>query len=120
MSDLEVLFPKPQVVLVLGSRVLINPATLEHFDSIAKLGAAAFGLMAEPSAVKYLEFSKHRELIQQVIKDCTTLGWWRRRRLPVPVAFELVLHILRVNADFFEQALLAQASQLVGAVQSKR
>lgn len=120
MSDLEVLFPKQHEVLVLGRRVRIKPVTLEHFEELSEMGAAAFGVLADPAPLKYFEFSKNTKLVRLILATCTTLNWWQRRRLPAAVAFELVLHVLRVNADFFDQALLAQASQLVGAIQSKR
>lgn len=119
MSELKVLFPEQPVVLVLGDRVRIKPVTLEHFEEFSKMGSEVFALLAEPAALKYFEFSKNTELVKTILANCTTLSWRKRRKLPAAVALELVLHVLRVNADFFDQALLAQASLLVGALQSK-
>jgi hypothetical protein len=119
MSDLEVLFPEPHVVVVMGSRVRIKPVTLENFEKFSKMGAATFALLADPAPIKYFEFSKNTALLQGILACCTTLSWRQRRKLPAAAALELTLHVLRVNADFFDQALLAQANQLVGQVQSR-
>ncbi|CDF82650.1 hypothetical protein PKB_1285 [Pseudomonas knackmussii B13] len=115
MSDLSILFPKAEEVLLGRRRVEIRPVAFEHF---AEFGAAAKGLIELVGAGSTLEIAtyaeQHAAELGKVVVHCTNLSRWRVRRLPASVIVQLVAHVVRANADFFGQAQVATAKALRG------
>lgn len=119
MSELNILYPKPQVVMVGMRRVTINPVQLRHFE---EFGQAAGGLIAvvaagTPSAV--YAYAQSAPALRGILRNCTSLSRWRIRRLPTPVALELMIKVVEINNGFFDQALVKAASQLAGVTSRK-
>lgn len=114
MSDLNILFPKPEVVGVMGRPVVIRPVELRHFDAFGEAATGLIRLLADSSLEQIYTYAKQSGALSAILGNCTSLSAWRIRRLPAAVAIELMVHVVRVNSGFFGQALQAMARQLVG------
>lgn len=114
MSDLQILFPQPEVVRVQGRRVEIRPVKLCDFESFGQAAGELIGLLADPSGAGILSYGKRSKRLLSVIRKATSLSAWRAWRLPAPVAIELMVHVVRVNSGFFDQALVNLAEVLAG------
>lgn len=115
MSDLKILFPQPVTVAVQGRRVAVRPVELRHFEAF---GAAATGLIeviGSESAAALYSYAKQTGALCTILGACTDLSRWRIARLPMPAAIELMVVVIRVNAGFFDHALVAAATALTGA-----
>lgn len=119
MSELNILYPKPVVVMLGLRQVSIRPVQLRHFEAF---GQAAGGLIAAidaqaPSAV--YSYAKSSAALRDLLGACTNLSAWRIRRLPTAVALELMIKVVEINNGFFDQALVKAASQLAGVLSPK-
>lgn len=118
MSDLKILYPKPVTVMVGMRLVRIRPVQVRHFEAF---GAAAGGLIeviaaAHPTAI--YAYAQRTEALQGILGCCTNLSAWRIRRLPTPVALELMIKVVEINSGFFDKALVKAASRLAGVTSS--
>lgn len=116
MSELKVLFPRPVLAMVGGRPVRIMPVKLRDLEAFGQAVGAVVALLgnAEPSEI--YRFAADSGALQLVLRRCTDLSRWRLRRLPAPVAIELMLAVISVNSDFFAKALAAAANLPAGAV----
>lgn len=115
MSDHEILYPKPVAVTVEGRAVAIRPVQFRHFETFGKAAGDVLSMVANASSYEIYKYAKDSGALAEIIGHATDMSAWRRRRLPAAVAVELMLHVIKVNAGFFEQALVRAASLLAGA-----
>ncbi len=114
MSDLQILYPKPQSVLVGSKVVSIRPIEFRHFDEFGKAAGELIPLIAEGDISKIYEWSKGAGVVRSVLLNCTDLSRWRIGRLPASIAIELMLHVVALNSGFFVQALVSAENLLAG------
>lgn len=115
MSDLAILFPEPEVVMVQGRRVEIRPVRLCDFESFGKAAGGLFEMLSACSVEQISVYAqRHSGQLAKVIASSTDLSRWRAKRLPAVVTVQLLAHVVRVNADFFGQAQAAMAKALAG------
>lgn len=115
MSDLKILFPEPAIVEVQGRRVSVRPVALRDFERFAAAAAGLISLLGTESAAGLYAYARQSGALQAVLGSCTDLSRWRIVRLPMPTALELLVVVIRINAGFFDQALVRAAAALAGA-----
>lgn len=113
MTGHAILFPEGETVLVGDDRVLIRPVALAHFDTFAKLASDVLALLNHASIDQIHGFAERQTgRLQTMICNCTDMDTGRAAQLPASVAIQLFAEIIRVNADFFGQALPALVAAL--------
>lgn len=117
MSDLPIMFPKAEVVRLNGKPVFIRPIELRDFEAFGVAAGGLISLLADASPAKVYAFAKETGALRAILGKATSLSRWRIRRLPVAVAVQLMVHVVRVNSGFFDAALQAMASQVAGLTQ---
>lgn len=120
MSDLQILFPKAEVVRLGRHLVTIRPVQLQHFESFGKASGELISLMANATPAEIYAYARQTGALKAVLGACTNLSIWRIRRLPAAAAVELMFHVIKVNSAFFDQALVNAAKVLTGAPSSSR
>jgi hypothetical protein len=120
MSDLAVLYPEPEIVLLGNKRVEVRAVRLKDLEHYGKTAAAAVEIAAAPSIQGINAFmSRYSRDLRRVLYTCTSLSRWYVWRLPAMTAFQLFVQVVRVNADFFALALADLVALLAGAQSSK-
>jgi len=114
MSDLQILFPEPVLVEVQGKVVQIRPVRLCDFEAFGQASAALVSALADPSRGAVLAYAAKHKTLRAILAKSTDLSAWRIWRLPAAIAVELMVHVVRVNASFFDQALINLADVLAG------
>ena len=114
MSELDVLFPKPLEVQLAGRSVKVKPVQLKHFEGFAKASAELIEVLSEPTTQRLFAFASKRRNLLAVLRVATDLSAWRILRLPTSTAVELMVLAVRVNASFFDAALVSLAAVLDG------
>jgi hypothetical protein len=114
MSDIQILFPEPEVVRVGRRPVLIRPVKMRHFEQFGEAAIQLLAMLGKFTAEEIYAYAKKSGALRLILRHCTSLGWWSLRRLPAPVAVQLMIHVVRVNSSFFGQALVAARSALDG------
>ena len=120
MSDLHVLFPAPVTVRVGRRQVRIMPVQFPKFEEFGKAAGALVEILASDDPYRVYGYAKSSGALMTILGACTSLWAWQIRRLPAPVAIELMVHVIKVNSSFFDQALVNAEAALAGAGQSKR
>lgn len=120
MSDLNILFPKPVSVMVEGRSVLIKPVQLQDFEAFGAAAGPLLTLMADATPTELYAYAAKSGAMAVILGKCTSLSVWRRKRLPLATAVELMFHVIKVNSSFFDQALVSAAKVLAGAQLSSR
>ena len=77
--------------------------------------APAISMAASQSTLEIYQNAKKAGIIGVILGSCTSMSRWGISRLPAAVAVELMFEVIRVNKDFFEQALVSAATVLAGA-----
>lgn len=111
MSDLEILYPKPVFVRVEKRRVAIKPVPFQHFEAFGKAARELLAMLSNASPEQIYTWAQSSGAVLDVLVPCTSLRAWRIKRLPSTVVVELMLCVVRVNNDFFGQALTKVASR---------
>lgn len=114
MSELQILFPAMVVADVNGRAVGIKPVQLRHFEVFGKASAELMAALASPAPGAVLLYASKNKNLRAILGRATTLTAWQIWRLPAAVAVELMVHVVRVNASFFDQALIGLAEVLAG------
>lgn len=114
MSDLQILFPKPVLVDVAGRVVHIKPVKLRHFEAFGTASAELIKAMSDPSGGALMVYAAKHKNLRAILGVATSLNAWQIWRLPAAVAVELMVYVVRVNASFFDQALIGLAEVLAG------
>lgn len=115
MSDLQILFPQPQVLAVSGRRVIVRPVQMRHFERFGEAAGALLSMLATASPAEIYAYSSKTGALENILGVCTSLPAWRIRRLPAAVAVELMIQVIKTNSGFFDQALVSAATALGGA-----
>lgn len=115
MSDLEILFPSAVEITMAGRRVRLKPVLLRDFELFGKVAGALIAAIGSASGNELAAFSKkHGRDLRVLLRRTTSLGYFRVRRLPFPVALQLCGQVISVNSGFFADAQLALATALAG------
>lgn len=117
MSELNVLFPQPVVVGVLGRQVEIRPVRLCDFEMFGKAAGELIVALGDPSRGAVLAYASKNKNLRAILGKSTNLSAWRLWRLPAATAVELMVHVVRVNSGFFDQALVSLADVMAGLTQ---
>ncbi len=120
MTDLAVVFPEPVVGLVDGRRVVIHPVRLGHLEAFGRSVAPLLKLIGsyrDPLALATFA-EQHANDLRQALRLTTSLSRWRIWRLPAASAMQLFTLVVKVNASFFDVALVEVAKALAGAQSS--
>ena len=114
VSELEVLFPKPLEVKLAGRSVKVKPVPLKHFEGFAKASAELIEVLGAPTTQRLFAFASKRRNLLAVLRVATDMSAWRILWLPTSTAVELMVLAVRVNASFFDAALVSLAAVLDG------
>lgn len=119
MSELQILFPEPVTVEVMGRHVKILPVKLRHFERYGKSAGALVELFSSASIQQINRYAeKHSVELREILRVTTTLNRWQLWRLPATVCVQLLVEVVRVNSSFFGEALPAMVRALSGAPSS--
>lgn len=114
VSDLNILFPEREIVSVQGRRVEIRPVALRDFEVFGAAAGALISLLADPNDAAMMAYASKTANLKAIIGRATNLSVWRASRLPAVVVVELMVHVVRINSGFFDQALVSLVSALSG------
>lgn len=119
MSDLSVIFPEPMAGRVDGRRVVIHPVRLGDLEAFGKSVSPLLKLIGSRDPAALADFAElHAKDLRLALRLTTSLNRWRIRRLPAASAMQLFTLVVKVNASFFDQALVEVAKALAGAQSS--
>lgn len=106
MSELSTLFPKHETVLIGKTKVKVYPVKLKDLETYSKATAELIALLADATAIKLAVYgAKNTGSLQELLKTCTNLSRRQIKNLDFNDALALGYQIVRVNYDFFAQAL---------------
>jgi hypothetical protein len=115
VSELEILFPKHEIVTLGRSSVRIYPVRLRHFELYGKSAGAMIELFNRADVAQVNKYaSKHSKELRQMLRATTSLNRWQLYWLPATAAVQLLCEVVRVNSGFFGEALPAMARSLAG------
>lgn len=119
MSELEILFPQPVTVEVLGKAVEIRPVKLRDFQRYGKAAGALMELFGQASVQQINRYADaHSAELRGLLLATTSLNRWQLWRLPATVTVQLLTEVVRVNSGFFGDALPSMVRALSGALSS--
>ncbi|MCY1287922.1 hypothetical protein D9M68_448280 [compost metagenome] len=115
MSQLSVIFPEP-VELPLGRHAIqIRPVEFRHFAMFGRAAGQLLAVAANASYEQALAYAERNATdLRRLLRATTSLSRWRLSRLPAAVLLQVALQVVRVNGDFFAQALGKAAEVLNG------
>jgi len=114
MTELQILFPEPVTVEVMGKPVQIHPVRLRDFELFGAASGALIKALADTSRGSVLAYAAKHKHLRAILGKSTDMSAWAIWRLPAASAVELMVHVVRVNAGFFDQALVSLASAFPG------
>lgn len=115
MTHHEILFPSNASVTIEGKTFTVKPVRLKDFERFGRASAAVLAMAAAKSTQELYAQAAQSSVLKDVLGAATNLHGWQIRRLPAPLAVELMFEVIRVNKDFFERALVSAAESLAGA-----
>ena len=115
MSELQILFPEPEIVLLGKRRVLIKPVVLRDFELYGKGAAALIELFSAASVQQINRYGATNSCeLRRLLLATTSLKRWHLWFIPSAVAVQLLAEVVRVNSSFFGEALPAVVRALSG------
>ncbi|ERY85912.1 hypothetical protein [Pseudomonas aeruginosa] len=121
MSDLGILFPEPETIYVNGAPVIVRHVRLADFELFGDIASDLLKVLSDGTVPAILQFGKTGSVkLRKILRRTTNLSRWRVWRLPVDVAMQIVMQVIRVNAAFFaraQQAAVTTLATLVGQQQ---
>jgi len=111
----EILFPAREFVLIGAKKVEVKPVRFAHFESFGKAAGNAIAMAASQTVEQLYVYASKSGVLLDILVPCTSLSKWRIKRLPAVVAVQLMFEVIRINKDFFEQALVSAEKALAGA-----
>lgn len=114
MKDLKVLFPEPEFVLVSGKRITVRPVKFKDFEKFSLAATVIIAMATSKTTEQLYAYAQQAKHLESVLVTSTSLARWQVRRLPAAAAVHLMLHVIRVNAFFFESALVEMGLALAG------
>lgn len=119
MSDLQILFPDPVTVEVMGRKVKILPVKLRHFERYGRSAGALVELFSATGVQQINGYAaQHSRELRQMLLVTTSLKRWQLWFMPATVCIQLLVEVVRVNSSFFGEALPAMVRALNGAQSS--
>lgn len=119
MPSINILSPEPEEVRVNDRSVKVYPVRLKHFELYGEVAGGLLAVIGTSTVDQVHAYGeRNSRKIAAVLAATTTVSRWRARRLPVAVAIQLMLHVIRVNAGFFAQAQAEAGAVLAGLVSS--
>lgn len=116
MSELKILFPADQFVMLGRRQVRLRPVRLSHLEDFGATTGSLIAMLGTASVEQVATWAeRHARPMRRLLRATTSLNRWQVWRLPFPVAAQLLAQVVRVNADFFGQALPAMVRALDGA-----
>lgn len=120
MSDLQILFPEPVTVEVMGKGVQVFPVKLRHFERYGRVAGALVELLSQASVQQINRYAaKNSAELKSLLRVTTSLNRWQLWRMPASVAVQLLAEVVRVNSGFFGEALPAMVRALIGPLSPK-
>lgn len=117
MSELKALFPEYRSVTVGRTTAKIYPVRLRDLEAYSHSAGSLIALLADATAIKITAYgAKNSESLQRLLRTCTNLSRWRISRLSANDAILFGYQVVRVNYDFFAQALPEVVESLQGGV----
>lgn len=117
MSELEILFPEPVMVLVSGKPAYIYPVKMRDFELYGKVAGGFFELLDVASIEQLMRYAdKNSRSVMKLLSIATSLSRWQIRRLPATGAISLLADVARVNSSFFADALPGMVRALAGPI----
>ena len=121
MSELGILFPEPETIYVNGAPVIVRHVRLADFELFGDIASDLLKVLSDGTVPAILQFGKAGSAkLRKILRRTTNLSRWRVYRLPVDVAMQIVMQVIRVNAAFFaraQQAAVTTLATLVGQQQ---
>ncbi|WP_054911041.1 hypothetical protein [Pseudomonas sp. NBRC 111135] len=115
MSDLGVLFPQPEIVVVDGLEVKLHAVQMRHFALFGATANALIQVLAGGAVESIHRFGEtHANALVAAVSSTTSISRWRAKRLPASVLMQVMLLAIRVNGAFFAQAQSAAIQALAG------
>lgn len=114
MSDLGVLFPQPEHVLVGRLRVELRPVRLKDFETYGVVAGQVVSLLGTDLDALNAFAARNARALQRAVVCCTSLNRWQVWRMPLAVLLQVFCLAIRANTGFFAQALPALAEALGG------
>ena len=111
----EILFPENQNVSLNGKNVAIKPVRFVDFERFGKAAGNAIAMAGSQTTEQLYVYASKSGVLLDILGTSTSLSRWAIKRLPAAVAVQLMIEVIRVNKDFFEQALVSAEKALAGA-----
>jgi hypothetical protein len=111
----QILFPERKFVEMRGKKIEVRPVRFVDFEQFGRAAGNAIAMAASQSTEQLYVYASKSGVLLEILGSCTNLSKWAIKRLPAVVAVQLMFEVIRVNKDFFEQALVSAASALAGA-----
>ncbi len=106
MSSLKILFPEYESVTIGRITAKIYPVKLKDLESYSQTAGGLIALLADVSALKIAAYgAKNTTDLQKLLSTCTSLSRRQISRLSANDAILFGYQVVRVNFDFFAQAL---------------
>lgn len=115
MSELKILFPDHERVTIGATTAKIYPVKLKDLEMYSQASAELIALLADATVIKMATYgAKHGESLRRLLRTCTNLSGRQISKLGANDAILFGYQIVRVNYDFFAQALPAIVASLPG------
>lgn len=115
MSDLGVLFPQPERIVIEGREIAVRAVEMRHFALFGATANALIQVLAGGSVEAIHTFGEsHSGRLVDAVCATTSLNSWRAKRLPASVLMQVMLLSIKVNSAFFAQAQSAAIQALAG------
>jgi len=111
----EILFPEREFVMMRGKQVEVKPVRFADFERFGKAAGNAIAMAASQTVEQLYVYASKSGVLLDILGTSTSLSKWRIKRLPAVVAVQLMFEVIRINKDFFEQALVSAEKALAGA-----
>lgn len=106
MSELKTLFPEYESVTIGRVTAKIYPVKLKDLEAYSQTAGGLIALLADATAIKMTIYgAKNTASLQKLLSTCTSLSRRQISKLSANDAILLGYQVVRVNFDFFAQAL---------------
>lgn len=111
----EILFPERQYVRMQGKTVELKAVRFADFERFGRAAGNAIAMAASQTTEQLYAYASRSGVLLDILATSTSLSKRAINRLPAAVAVQLMFEVIRVNKDFFEQALVSAEKALAGA-----
>lgn len=106
MNELNTLFPDCEMVKIGRVSAKIYPVKLKDLEMYSQAAANLIALLADATVIKMAVYgAKHAQELSKLLVTCTSLSRRQISRLSATDAILFGYQVVRVNFDFFAQAL---------------